>query len=67
LDAISLFGRLEGLILDPVYSGKAAAGLIGLVRSGRFAPDETVLFVHTGGWPGLYAYRSEVAAGLNLN
>ena len=64
LEAISLFGRLEGLILDPVYSGKAAAGLIGLIRSGRFAPGDTVLFVHTGGWPGLYAYRSEVADSL---
>ncbi len=64
LEAISLFGKLEGLILDPVYSGKAAAGLIGLTRSGRFTPDDTVLFIHTGGWPGLYAYRSEIADGL---
>jgi L-cysteate sulfo-lyase len=64
LEAISLFGKLEGLILDPVYSGKAAAGLIGLVRSGRFASSDTVLFIHTGGWPGLYAYRSAIAEGL---
>jgi L-cysteate sulfo-lyase len=61
LEAIGLFGRLEGLILDPVYTGKGAAGLIGLIRSGRFAPDDTVVFVHTGGWPGLLAYRTEVA------
>jgi L-cysteate sulfo-lyase len=64
LEAISLFGKLEGLILDPVYSGKAAAGLIGLIRSGRFAPDDTVLFIHTGGWPGLFAYRSELVDSL---
>ena len=64
LEAISLFGKLEGLILDPVYSGKAAAGLIGLIRSGRFTAEDTVLFVHTGGWPGLYAYRSKVADSL---
>ena len=59
-----MFGKLEGLILDPVYSGKAAAGLIGLTRSGRFGTDDSVLFVHTGGWPGLFAYRSEVADSL---
>ena len=64
LEAISLFGRLEGLLLDPVYSGKAAAGLIGLVRKGRFSRDDKVVFVHTGGWPGLFAYRSEIAADL---
>ncbi len=64
LEAISMFGKLEGLILDPVYSGKAAAGLIGLIRSGRFTEDDTVLFVHTGGWSGLFAYRSEVADSL---
>ena len=60
LEAVSLFGKLEGLVLDPVYTGKAAAGLIGLVESGRFSPDDTVLFMHTGGWPGLFAYRSEI-------
>ncbi len=64
LEAISMFGKLEGLILDPVYSGKAAAGLIGLIRSGRFTPADTVLLIHTGGWPGLFAYRSEVADSL---
>jgi L-cysteate sulfo-lyase len=64
LEAISLSGKLEGLILDPVYTGKGAAGLIGLIRQGRFSSDDTVLFVHTGGWPGLFAYRSEIAKGL---
>lgn len=64
LEAISLFGQLEGLILDPVYTAKAAAGLIGLIREGRFSPDDTVLFVHTGGWPGLFAYRRAISNGL---
>ncbi len=64
LEAISLFGKLEGLMLDPVYTAKGAAGLIGLVRRGEFSPDDTVLFIHTGGWPGLFAYRSEILKGL---
>ncbi|MGZ8753973.1 MAG: D-cysteine desulfhydrase family protein [Acidimicrobiia bacterium] len=64
LEAITLFARLEGLILDPVYTAKGAAGLIGLIRSGRFDAHESVVFIHTGGWPGLFAYRSEVAESL---
>ena len=43
--------------MDPVYSGKAAAGLIDLVRKGAFAADDNVLFLHTGGSPALYAYQ----------
>ncbi|MGC0252196.1 D-cysteine desulfhydrase [Pseudactinotalea sp. Z1748] len=54
--AIQLFARSEGILLDPVYTGKAAAGLIGLIRQGRFASDDDVLFLHTGGAPALYAY-----------
>jgi L-cysteate sulfo-lyase len=64
LEAISLFGKLEGLMLDPVYTGKGAAGMIGLIRQGRFSRDDSVLFVHTGGWPGLFAYRSEIIESL---
>jgi L-cysteate sulfo-lyase len=56
-EAVILAARQEALILDPVYSGKAMAGLIGLVRAGAFAPDRPVLFVHTGGTPALFAYR----------
>ena len=56
--AIELFARLEGLILDPVYSGKGAAGLVGLIRQGRFGKGDSVVFLHTGGAPGLFAYRS---------
>lgn len=58
VEAIRLFARLEGLVLDPVYSGKGAAGLIGLVRGGYFKPSERVLFLHTGGWPALFSYAS---------
>jgi D-cysteine desulfhydrase len=58
VEAVQLFARLEGILLDPVYTGKAAAGLIGLARSGYFAPDENILFVHTGGAPSLFAYQS---------
>ena len=56
IEAVTLLARLEGILLDPVYSGKAMAGLIGLVRQGRFAKDETVVFIHTGGTPALFAY-----------
>lgn len=55
--AIRLLARLEGLLLDPVYTGRAAAGLIDLIRQGFFAPNQTVLFWHTGGTPGLFADR----------
>jgi D-cysteine desulfhydrase len=54
-EAISLFARTEGLLLDPVYTGRAAAGLIDLLRKGYFGKDDTVLFWHTGGQPALFA------------
>ncbi|MDD2695039.1 MAG: D-cysteine desulfhydrase family protein [Anaerolineales bacterium] len=54
-EALQLFARTEGLLLDPVYTGKAGAGLISLVRSGYFRKDDVVLFWHTGGTPALFA------------
>lgn len=54
-EAIMTAARSEGLFLDPVYTGKAMAGLIGWAREGRFAPGETVVFWHTGGAPALFA------------
>ena len=54
--AIRLAGRLEALALDPVYSGKGLAGLVALVRDGRWARGEDVVFVHTGGEPAIFAY-----------
>ncbi|HPT24561.1 MAG TPA: pyridoxal-phosphate dependent enzyme, partial [Anaerolineaceae bacterium] len=55
VEAIQLFARQEGILLDPVYTGRAAAGLVDLIRRGFFGPDETVLFWHTGGTPALFA------------
>jgi len=59
VDALTLAARTEGLILDPVYSGKAMKGLIHLARQGRFA-GETVVFLHTGGAQGLFGYHTEL-------
>lgn len=56
-EAVKLFARYEGLLLDPVYTGRAAAGLIDLIRKGFFKKGETVLFWHTGGQPALFADR----------
>src|SRR5215471_19254218 len=56
LDAIRLTGRLEGMIIDPVYEGKSMAGLIDLVRTGEIGSDSTVLYAHLGGQPALNAY-----------
>ena len=57
-DAIRLLGSREGILLDPVYTGRAIGALIDLVRKKAFRPDETVLFWHTGGAPALFAYQS---------
>ncbi len=57
VDAIRLTARCEGILLDPVYSGKGMAGLIGMVRAGRFRSDENVVFLHTGGATALFAYE----------
>jgi D-cysteine desulfhydrase family pyridoxal phosphate-dependent enzyme len=61
-EAINLFASNEGLLLDPVYTGRAAAGMIDLIRRGFFRNDETVLFWHTGGQPALFAdkYSQEI-------
>jgi L-cysteate sulfo-lyase len=58
IEAIRLAGQLEALPLDPVYSGKGLAGLIALIRQGRWREDENVVFLHTGGAPALFAYQS---------
>lgn len=57
-EAIKLLANTEGILTDPVYTGKAFAGLLGLVREGSFASVQNVLFVHTGGTPALSAYPS---------
>jgi D-cysteine desulfhydrase len=60
VEAVQWLARTENLLLDPVYTGKAMAGLIGLAREGFFKPAERVLFLHTGGLPSLFAYESAV-------
>ena len=54
-EAVRLFAKYEGLLLDPVYTGRAAAGMIDLIRKGFFKKEETILFWHTGGQPALFA------------
>ncbi len=61
-EAVRLTARTEGILLDPVYTGKAMAGLMGLVRSGEIDAGETVLFWHTGGIPALFAYAEDLLA-----
>lgn len=56
-EAVKLFAKHEGLLLDPVYTGRAAAGMIDLIRKGFFKRDETILFWHTGGQPALFAEK----------
>jgi L-cysteate sulfo-lyase len=60
VEAIKLTARHEGILLDPVYSGKGMAGLIGLIRQGFFSKDDNVVFLHTGGSAALFAYQSLV-------
>jgi L-cysteate sulfo-lyase len=54
--AVKLAARLEGVLFDPVYSGKGLAGLIDLIRKGHFADCENVVFLHTGGSASLFGY-----------
>ena len=56
-EAVRMFAKYEGLLLDPVYTGRAAAGMIDLIRKGFFKKGETVLFWHTGGQPALFAEK----------
>jgi L-cysteate sulfo-lyase len=63
IDALTLAARLDGIVLDPVYSGKAMKGLIALTRAGRFK-GETVVFLHTGGAQGLFGYQTEIEGAL---
>ena len=59
IEAVRLMAKREGLLLDPVYGGKAFAGLLADVLGGRYKAGDNVLFIMTGGSPGLYAYASE--------
>jgi D-cysteine desulfhydrase len=59
-EAVRMLARMEGILMDPVYTGKAMAGLIDLVRKGYFGKDENILFIHTGGSPALYVYMDSI-------
>ena len=59
LEAIKLMGRKEGIVLDPVYTGKAFGGLMDLIGKKKFTKKENVLFIHTGGYPGMVNMRAE--------
>ena len=62
-EAISLVARTEGILLDPVYTGRAMAGLIDLIRKGEFGKDEAIVFWHTGGSAALFAYADQLLEG----
>ena len=62
IEAVQMLARLEGIPLDPTYTGKIMAGLIGLVRQGYYKKGEKVMFLHTGGLPGLLAQAAEFAS-----
>ncbi len=64
VEAVQMLARTEGIPLDPVYTGKIMAGLIGLSRQGYFKPGERVLFLHTGGLPSLHAFERVLLDGL---
>jgi len=66
VEAVNLLAKSEGILLDPVYTGKAMAGLIDLSRSGFFKKGERVLFLHTGGSPALYAYMKAILGEENV-
>jgi L-cysteate sulfo-lyase len=59
-EALLLLARLEGLLFDPVYSGKALAGMLDLIARGHFAKTDTILFIHTGGVAGLFGYVDRI-------
>ncbi|MBM2851053.1 MAG: cuyA [Anaerolineales bacterium] len=59
-EAIELFAQTEGILVDPVYTGRAAAGMIDLIRRGVIGKQETILFWHTGGTPALWAYAGQL-------
>ena len=61
MEAITMSAQLEALLLDPVYTGRAMAGLIALARSGVLQQGQNVLFIHTGGLPALFAYENKLA------
>jgi D-cysteine desulfhydrase len=67
LEAISLLARLEGIVLDPVYAGRAMGAMIDMIRNARIDRGETVVFWHTGGSPAMFAYTAELMPSLTAD
>jgi D-cysteine desulfhydrase family pyridoxal phosphate-dependent enzyme len=67
VDAIAMAAKHEGIMIDPVYTGKAMAGMIDLSKKGYFKKDEGVVFLHTGGTPGLFAYENQILDYMKKN
>ena len=66
LDAINMLARLEGIVLDPVYTGKALFGMLEEIKKGRFAGSKDIVFVHTGGALGLFPFKDRLQARASL-
>jgi len=66
LNAVRLVAETEGILLDPIYTGRAMAGLINLMRQGHFEKDDNIVFVHTGGTPTLFPYRRDFVSTTHL-
>jgi len=64
VDAIQLLARTEGILADPVYSGKALDGMLDLIRQGYFKETDKILFIHTGGAPALFVYEDVILNGV---
>ena len=62
-DAVMLLARLEGLLFDPVYSGKGLSGMIDLIGKGYFGDARNIVFIHTGGVAGLFGYSDQLVTG----
>ena len=59
--ALTLAARTEGLVLDPIYTGRALAGLVGAVRDGEITPGERIVFLHSGGLPGFFGHPAALS------
>ncbi len=64
VEAMRMVARSEGIVLDPIYTGKAMAGLIDLIRKNKLRDDDVPLFLHTGGSPGIFGYANDIASRL---
>jgi 1-aminocyclopropane-1-carboxylate deaminase/D-cysteine desulfhydrase-like pyridoxal-dependent ACC family enzyme len=64
LEAMMLLARSEGILVDPIYSGKALAGLVADVRRKMYGPSDVIVFIHTGGTPALFSYAHDLATGI---